>query len=226
MQYHKKGEWPLVYAHYEEQKIVTLQPNIGAVACKWRIGADFKYKYLKLQDIILKVNALSNAKIYITSFFRSDKEASAYFVDAANIDSLGGTGELVIEMCNTTELYVVPLDPSQEHTADFSFWVFQAQEYEYGSKYNIISKLISGVGGLILIITVVFMLDGFSTLYHAIQERKQAQNEDSGEKKKPSGKTSNAALNYQQNSDDGLSKNPAVHEGGGQESKAGSRETN
>jgi len=45
---HKVGKWPLKYAHFNEQKFVSKQPKIGAQACVWRIGADFKYQYLKL----------------------------------------------------------------------------------------------------------------------------------------------------------------------------------
>jgi hypothetical protein len=51
-----------------------------------------------------------------------------------------------------------------------SFYVYTLDEYLYGNKYNLISIQISVVGGTVLIIGVVFYLDGFLTLYKIIQE--------------------------------------------------------
>ena len=116
----------------------------------------------------MKVNELTNMRIYFTSFFRDDKEQNYHYFEP---DSSNLNEEIVIEMCNTTEIYFEPIDPSSDHNIEISFWVFQAQEYEYGSKYNIISILISGVGGFILIVLVVIYLDGFTVLYQTFKER-------------------------------------------------------
>lgn len=51
-----------------------------------------------------------------------------------------------------------------------SFYVYTLDEYLYGNKYNLISIQISVVGGISLILGVVFYLDGFKTLYNIMKE--------------------------------------------------------
>ena len=73
-------------------------------------------------------------------------------------------------MYNKTEIWVVPFDRNQETEFQMSFYVYTLDEYLYGNKYNLISIQISVVGGTVLILGVVFYLDGFLTLYKIIQE--------------------------------------------------------
>mgnify|MGYP001129673442 CR=1 FL=1 len=52
----------------------------------------------------------------------------------------------------------------------FSFYIFQATQYEHGDKYNNISKLISGGGDIILLISVTLYLDGFTAFYNYLKD--------------------------------------------------------
>ena len=72
-------------------------------------------------------------------------------------------------MYNFTNIYILPKDPSLPIKFKFSFYVFQADEYLYGPKYNKISIYISLVGGNLLIFGVIIYLDGHLTVYNIIK---------------------------------------------------------
>lgn len=55
----------------------------------------------------------------------------------------------------------------------FDFWVYQTAEFQYGTDYTFISKLISGAGGAILILSVITYLDGPSTVLKWIKTKKE-----------------------------------------------------
>ena len=55
---------------------------------------------------------------------------------------------------------------------NFDFWIYQTTEFQYGTDYTLISKLISGFGGGILILSVITYLDGPSTVYKWMKEQK------------------------------------------------------
>mmetsp|Transcript_17544 Transcript_17544/g.29605 ORF Transcript_17544/g.29605 Transcript_17544/m.29605 type:complete len:213 (+) Transcript_17544:741-1379(+) len=199
---------------------------------------------MKLQDLRIRVDEMENVKVYVSSYFRDDKDSSVYIVDPDTLKIGDMNTDFVVEMCNTTWIYAVPKDTSIASSSfKFSFNVFQAQEYRYEGKYNKISILISGVGGMILIFSVVLYLDGFRTIYHYVQERrienklkkemedpnrkamnKSGSNEDN-DKKRRGGKRGNNDIDTQKSidelSDDDLNfiqpggkVDPAVHEGG------------
>lgn len=69
----------------------------------WEIVADFKKKFMRIQDLKIRFDALSNVKVYITSYFRSDKESNIIFPDQITL------GENInFEMYNTTFVYMIP----------------------------------------------------------------------------------------------------------------------
>lgn len=71
--------------------------------------------------------------------------------------------KITFEMYNDTIIYVRPTSPVNRMELDF--WIYQTAMFLYGSKYSIISILISGFGGGILIFSVILYLDGFCALY-------------------------------------------------------------
>ena len=84
--------------------------------------------------------------------------------------TLADDEKITFEMYNNTFLYVRPKGGSNKMELDF--WIYQTAMFRYGSKYSIISILISGVGGVILILSVILYLDGFCALYRYILDQK------------------------------------------------------
>ena len=84
--------------------------------------------------------------------------------------SVDNGDKITFEMYNNTFLYVRPKGASNRMELDF--WIYQTAMFRYGSKYSIISILISGVGGVILILSVILYLDGFCALYRYILEQR------------------------------------------------------
>ena len=104
-------------------------------------------------------------------------------------------------------------------------------------KYNLITQLISGVGGLILILAVIMYLDGFKEMWKHIKEHReemrrqkeeqerlqQEKTKNENDANKKNGKKSKTDGNDTQRSDPmsededpnyGGGDDPAVHEGG------------
>lgn len=156
------------YAHNETQIIDSFRP-IQAGICFWEIVADYRKKYLRLQDIKVRFEDISNLDIYITSYFLVGKESNTFYPNQVQA-MFDQKQDFVFEMYNDTFIYAVPKDPNNNHL-QISFEIFQAEQYLYGNNYNLISQLISGVGGTILILCVVLYLDGFTTLYNYIKEQ-------------------------------------------------------
>lgn len=107
----------------------------------------------------------------MASYFRDDKEVNTYYPwDLMEGDDyqISKKIEYEIEMYNDTVVWVVPFDRTAETEFEMSFSVYTLEEYLYGNKYNLISINISVVGGTVLILGVVFYLDGFLTLYKII----------------------------------------------------------
>ena len=146
----------------------------------------FRYKNIKLQDVKVKFKALENVKVYISSYYMEAKESNTTFPN--EVQRLYEVqDDMTIEMYNTTQFFVIPQDAGASNKFEMTFWVFEAQQYLYGNDYNLISKLISGVGGLILIVAVVIYLDGFSTLKQLVKDymdRQRAAREEAAIRKK------------------------------------------
>jgi hypothetical protein len=68
---------------------------------------------------------------------------------------------------------MVPDGKSISNDVEFDFWVYQTAEFQYGTDYTTISKLISGLGGGILILSVITYLDGPSTVFKWIKVQKE-----------------------------------------------------
>jgi len=47
-----------IWGHYDTQTIVSKQKRIDADICYWKIRNKFLYRYLKLQDLKLRFNAV------------------------------------------------------------------------------------------------------------------------------------------------------------------------
>lgn len=236
---HKDQEGMMLWGHYDTQKIVSKQNKIEAKYCYWQIQNEFLYNNLKLQDLQLHFDVIKNTKVYVVSYFRDDKDCNTTFPD--EIDQ-GVTIDL--EMYNKTVIYMIPEGNDQK--LEFSFEIFEAEEFEYGMKYNLITQLISGVGGCILILSVIMYLDGFKEMWKHIKEQREemkrqkeeqdrlqqekTKNENDGSK---GGKKKQKADGIDTQRSDGMSEDedpnygggedPAVHEGGGA-SRQGSRE--
>ena len=251
---HKPKTYPNVTSHFEKQTVrsemfdpANKKGKIKANACKWTIYNDFKYKYLRLQDLKIKFKTLTNVKVYITSYFRSDKlSTTSYFLNSDAVNKLVGEDPMTIEMYNTTHIYIVPdekISKADTYYAEFEFYVEQVQEFLYGQKYNAISVYISGYGGIIMIFSVVFYLGGFTKLYNYLKtefkERQRRMKEDqllrqseaAGEGDAAKAGANDTAKNMEELSDDDLNfggngalkDDAAVHEGGRQ-SRPGSME--
>jgi Sec-independent protein translocase protein TatA len=157
-----------LWGHYETQKIVSKQKRINAEYCYWLLQNEFLYRYLKLQDLYLQFDKLVNVDIYMVSYYRDDKDSNIFYPDQIS------EGQIVeLEMYNKTAIYMVPKDPNKDHTLEFSFYIFEAEQFTYGMKYNLITQLISGVGGLILILSVIMYLDGFKEMWKHIKEQRE-----------------------------------------------------
>jgi len=75
---HFAQKWPETWAHNQTQTIVSKQKGIasGVKTCIWNIKTSYKKKYLRLQDLYLQFKKLDNVDVYITSYFRDDKESN------------------------------------------------------------------------------------------------------------------------------------------------------
>lgn len=103
-------------------------------ACKWTIRAKKKFKYVMVQDIKLRFDELENVDVYMTSYFRTDRDVNTTY--AWDIEAFQGK-EYSIETYNDTDIYVVPRQENwSESKFKMSFYVYQVNEYEYGNKYN------------------------------------------------------------------------------------------
>jgi len=69
-----------IYAHNETQTVVAKR-RIDSPGCIWEIVTDYKKKYLRIQDLKMSFGSLENVKIYITSYFRPDKESNTIYPD-------------------------------------------------------------------------------------------------------------------------------------------------
>lgn len=176
--------------------------------------------------------------IYVVSYFREDKDCNTFFPDQIEKGL-----EIDLEMYNKTVIYVFPKDRNQDQEFRSSFEIFEAEEFQYGSKYTLITQLISGVGGFILILSVIMYLDGFKEMWKHIKEQREEmkrqkeeqerlqqekiKNENDGKKAKPKandrGGDTQRSDNMSEEEDPnyGGEGDNAVHEGG---SRAGSRE--
>lgn len=241
---HKPQVFPVTYSHFDKQIVRSelydpATKKSKADACKWTIQNDFKYKYLRLQDLKIKFTKLVNVKVYITSYFRDDKLSNTtYYLNAEAVQKLVDEPLLAtIEMYNTTHIYIVPdekVNKPEAYTAEFEFNVEQVQEFLYGQRYNKISIYISGYGGAIMIFSVVFYLGGFTKLYNnareQIKERQRRikeeallrQSEAAAEGEAAKIGANDTAKNMEELSDDDLNfggngalrDDAAVHEGG------------
>ena len=136
-----------------------------------------------------------------------------------------------------------------DNRLEFSFEIFEAELFEYGMKYNLITQLISGAGGFILIFCVILYLDGFKAMYKQFQENReenrrqkeeherlqQEKNKNEAENKNGKKKGGKADGIDTQRSDGmsededpnyGGGEDPAVHEGGSQGSDNRNRGNN
>lgn len=156
-----------LWGHYDDQKVVSREKKIEADYCFWQIQNKFLYMNIKLQDLTLTFDKLENVDIYVVSYFREDKDCNTFFPDEIKE---GMTIDL--EMYNTTVIYMRPSN-RDNNRLEFSFNVFEADNFSYGMKYNLITQLISGVGGLILILSVVLYLDGFKEIWKHIKEQRE-----------------------------------------------------
>jgi len=123
-----------IWGHYETQKIVSKQKRIDADFCFWKIQNEFLYNNLKLQDLELHFDQIENADIYVVSYFRDDKDCNTFFPE----DIKKGI-TIDLEMYNKTVIYMVPRDRNKDQKLEFSFEIFEAQKFEYGMKYNLIT---------------------------------------------------------------------------------------
>lgn len=58
---------------------------------------------MRLQDIIFKFTELKNVKIYVSSYFKVDKESNIIYPD-----QIAKGKEITLEMYNDTFIYMVP----------------------------------------------------------------------------------------------------------------------
>lgn len=120
----------------------------------------------------VKFKEIKGASVYITSFFRDDRESNTTYPDDVE-ESLKQDTNITFEMYNTTFIYMVPDNAVSTNSILFDFWVYQTAEFQFGTDYTLISKLISGAGGGILIICVITYLDGPSTIFKWIKNQKE-----------------------------------------------------
>ena len=89
---------------------------------------DYRKKYLKIQDLNLHFDVAQNVKVYVSSYFRSDKESNTTFLAPNSIEpyitQVQGA-EIQIEMYNDTFIYMGPTDRNNNNL-QFSFEIFQA----------------------------------------------------------------------------------------------------
>jgi hypothetical protein len=151
-----------VYGHNETQTIASKNSD-QADFCYWEIVNDYRKKYLYIQDLILTFKEINDVDIYAVSYFRDDKESSFYFPSDIKKDE-----PMTFEMYNKTVIYMVKKSASAMLKFDFN--IFQVELFQYGDNYNLITQLISGGGGIILVFSVIFYLDGFKELWAQIKE--------------------------------------------------------
>ena len=78
--------------------------------------------YIKFKDIV-------GAKIYITSFFLSDRESNTIYPDEVEATMKQNTN-ITFEMYNTTFIYMVPTPQGKsKNKLSFDFWVYQTAEF-------------------------------------------------------------------------------------------------
>jgi hypothetical protein len=63
------------------------------------------YRYLRWQDIQLRFDEIQNMDIYITSYFRPDKESNTIYPKSVKT---GVFEEITFEMYNKTTIYAIP----------------------------------------------------------------------------------------------------------------------
>lgn len=92
-----------------------------ATACIWQIKTNFSFRYIKYQDLKVRLYKLNNVNVYIGSYFMEAKESNTIY--PWQIEALGGQ-DFTVEMFNTTFIYVVPIDSSKPTEFEMSFEVF------------------------------------------------------------------------------------------------------
>lgn len=84
-------------------------------------------KYIRIQDMYVKFKKITGAKIYITSFFREDRESNTIYPDYVAKTILDKTN-VTFEMYNETFIYMVPTSVYSNNLL-FDFWVYQTAEF-------------------------------------------------------------------------------------------------
>jgi len=84
-------------------------------------------KYIRIQDMYVKFKKITGAKIYITSFFREDRESNTIYPDDVAKTILDKTN-VTFEMYNETFIYMVPTSVYSNNLL-FDFWVYQTAEF-------------------------------------------------------------------------------------------------
>jgi len=84
-------------------------------------------KYIRIQDMYVKFKKITGAKIYITSFFREDRESNTIYPDDVAKTILDITN-VTFEMYNETFIYMVPTSVYSNNLL-FDFWVYQTAEF-------------------------------------------------------------------------------------------------
>lgn len=98
--------------------------KMTSAACYWKIVADFRYRNLRLQDIIIKIKEMENVDVFLTSMFLDFKESNTtYHNQVKSVFDRGG--EFTFEMYNKTYFYVVPIDPGAPQKFSLEFYVLQ-----------------------------------------------------------------------------------------------------
>lgn len=122
--------WPLTYANNLTQTIESLQPGISTKTnCYWEIKNDYMKKYIRIQDMYVKFKEITGASIYITSYFREDRESNTIYPDKVK-ESMDKNTNITYEMYNTTFIYMVPgPNAPTNNRVLFDFWVYQTAEF-------------------------------------------------------------------------------------------------
>ena len=119
---HKGQVWPLTYVHTDLQTIVMKQPMMRSAACYWKIVADFRYRNLRLQDIIIQIKEMENVDVFMTSMFLDFKESNTTYHTKVR-EVFDNKEQFTFEMYNKTYFYVIPIDPNKPQKFELEFYV-------------------------------------------------------------------------------------------------------
>ena len=80
-------------------------------------------KYIRIQDMYVKFKKITGTKIYITSFFREDRESNTIYPDDV-AKTIIDKANVTFEMYNETFIYMVPTSVNSNNNLLFDFWVY------------------------------------------------------------------------------------------------------